>query len=340
MMKREPLEIINSNNERGFSLIELTVAVLLTVGLMGVVFSLMNQNQQIFVAESNVTDMNQNIRSVVDLLTQDIQSAGMGLPRSRGSFASIFYTNGTSVTTPDKLMIVNGNPFAPTTDVAEYDDTDINDKKLICQIPPGVSLDANGLLVYRDQNGAFQPIYRASSTVHYICYDDKQVRKFRLRDNGTIIGTITNGTLLLRYTGSTWTSTPTTFGSAIDTGEPDREVANIALLANTISYRVNAVTHELERTEDLITYEPVARGILNIQVRFRTIGLNGVQVIETITDAPTDRDNIRSVIVTITAETPDYQPGDKNYRRVTHRFEVAPRNFNLIGNTNLSSNLN
>lgn len=335
-MKRERLEIINTNNERGFSLIELTVAVLLTVGLMGVVFSLMNQNQQIFVTESNVTDMNQNIRSVVDLLTQDIQSAGMGLPRSRGSFASIFYTDGANSTTADKLMIVNGNPFAPTAEISGFDDADIDDRLLVCQIPPGIIPDADGLLTYLDKDGVAQPIYRASTTVFYICYDDRQVRKFRLRNNGVITG----GTLQLRYSGSSWTNSPSTFGSAIDTDEPDREQANIALLGSLISYRVNATTHELERTENLSTYEPVARGILNVQFRFRSVGLNNGVVTESLDVAPADRDNIRSIIVTITAETPDYQLGDKNYRRVTHQFEVAPRNFNLIGNTNLSSNLN
>ncbi len=335
-MKRERLENINTTNERGFSLVELTVAVLLTVGLMGAVFSLMNQNQQIFVAESNVTDMNQNVRSVVDLLTQDIQSAGMGLPRSRGSFASIFYINGANSTTADRMMIVNGNPNVPTAEIDGFDDTNIDDKKLICRIPPGIIPDANGLLTYLDKNGVAQPIYRASTTVSYICYDDRQVRKFTLRNNGTITG----GNMELRYTGSSWVASPTTFGSAIDTGEPDREQANIALLTSMISYRVNAATRELERTTDLITYEPIARGILNIQFQYRSVGLNGVAVVESIDEAPIDRDNIRSIIVTITAETPDYQPGDRNYRRITHQFEVAPRNFNLIGNTNLSSNLN
>jgi type II secretory pathway pseudopilin PulG len=334
MMKREQLENINTNNERGFSLIELSVAVLLTVGLMAVVFSLMSQNQQIFARESNVTDLNQNIRSVVDLLTQDIQSAGMGLPRSKGSFASIFYTNGTS-TTADKLMIVNGNPWAPTAGISLYDDSNPADRKLFCTAPVGVTADGSGLLSYMEK-GVAKPIYRASSTVYYICYDDSKVRRFTLSNNGTIAG----GILTLRYTSSSWVNTPSTFGSPVDTGEPDRDGGSISLLANLISYRVNATTRELERTEDLVNYEPVARGILNIQFRFRTIAVTGGVIDEVTVDAPTDRDNIRSVIVTITAETPDYLPGDKNYRLVTHRFEVAPRNFNLIGNTNLSSNLN
>jgi Tfp pilus assembly protein PilW len=340
MMKKEPLEMNHTTNERGFSMLELTLAVLLTVGLMGAVFSLMSRNQQIFVTESNVTDMNQNVRTVVDLLTQDIQSAGMGLPRTKGSFASIFYTNGVNTTTADKLLIVNGNPFAPITDISAFDDSNLSDRILYCEIPPEVSTDSNGLYTYLDQTGTAQPIYRTSSSVYYICYDDKQVRRFTLNNNGTLTTVNGNNYIRLRYNGTSWTNTPTSFGSTIDTGEPDREQASIAMLNSLISYRVNNTTRELERTEDLSNYYPVARGIINVQFLFRAIGINNGVITENITAAPTDRDNIRAVIITITAETPDYQPGDKNYRQVTHRFEVAPRNFNLLNNTNLSSNLN
>src|ERR1044072_1484841 len=97
------------NGEAGFSLIEVTMAALLTVGIIGAVFGLLNRNQQIFVTESGVTDMNQNMRTAVDLLTRDAQSAGMGLPsRNPGSFAAIFFTDGANGA-PDKIMIANGD---------------------------------------------------------------------------------------------------------------------------------------------------------------------------------------------------------------------------------------
>ena len=52
-----------ANGEGGFSLIETAVAALLTVGLMGATFALLNQNQGVYVSESSVTDMHENVRT-------------------------------------------------------------------------------------------------------------------------------------------------------------------------------------------------------------------------------------------------------------------------------------
>src|ERR1044071_3713862 len=94
-------------NERGFSLLELMIGALLTVGLVGTIFMLLNRNQHVFVAESGTVDMNQNMRTAVELLTRDVQSAGMGLPNFNkyGTFAAIYYINGASGA-PDKILII------------------------------------------------------------------------------------------------------------------------------------------------------------------------------------------------------------------------------------------
>ena len=70
-------------NERGFSVIELTIGAMLTVGMMGVIFSLVNRNQQVFLSESGTTDMNENIRTAVDLITRDVQSCRDGASTSK-----------------------------------------------------------------------------------------------------------------------------------------------------------------------------------------------------------------------------------------------------------------
>src|SRR5436190_5525786 len=112
---------MKGKGESGFSLVELLVGALLTVGLLGVVFGLLNSNQQVFVSQSTVADMNQNIRTAVDLLTRDIQSAGTGLVvpsgiGSGGCMAAVFYKDG-GTGVPDSLMIVNGDQVAPTAQV-------------------------------------------------------------------------------------------------------------------------------------------------------------------------------------------------------------------------------
>jgi hypothetical protein len=325
--------MIIANNEKGFSLVELMMAMVLTVGLMGAVFALMNQNQAVFVAESGSTDMSQNIRTAVDVMTRDIQSAGMGLSRPKGCFAAIFYTNGTG-DAPDTLLIINGDPFTPWADVQERDDVK---NEFICSLPNEVDPGSGGF-VYHDRNNAVQPIYRDFGEVAdtYVCYDDTQVRLFQLSTDGTAAGT-----LKLVYNPASYKNIASTFGSTIDIGEPDYPNSRIAKLGGLIAYRVNTTTNELERSEDLSTWQAVARGIKDLQIDYRVISRNPDGTINepTPNGAPTERKYIRSVLVKIAAESPDLRPSDKGYRFIVQKFETAPRNFNLINNTSLSSNV-
>ncbi|MBI3650863.1 MAG: prepilin-type N-terminal cleavage/methylation domain-containing protein [Acidobacteria bacterium] len=338
MMK--PIEQMENHRESGFTLLELMIAALITVGLMGVIFSLINRNQQVFVSESGVTDMNENVRFAADLMTRDIQSAGMGLPRINGSFAAIFYTDGPSGA-PDQLMILNGNPYAP---IAEVTDRAAGSAEFFALQPPDVTVTGNGsnqVMTYKDPNGQSKPIYKDSATNpgQYIVYDDTKAMIFELTKDGQIVGSGGSARLKLQHNPTSYLNPPGIFGSVLDGGEPDYANAKISMLGSMIGYRVNQQTKELERTDDLKNWYSIARGILNLQIEYRVVNKNNSgALVETVSSAPTDRKNIRSVIVTITAETPDINSVTKSYRQVTHKFETAPRNFNLLNNTNLSSN--
>jgi Tfp pilus assembly protein PilW len=331
-----------AKGEEGFSLIEVTIAALLTVGLVGAVFGLLNRNQQVFITETGVTDMNQNIRTAVDLLTRDIQSAGMGLPsRNPGSFAAIFYTDGAS-NAPDKLMMANGDPYAPTADVKSQDSAN---SKFLCLVPPDVTITGSGtsqLMTYLNASNTATPIFRSFSTTprSYIVYDDNRARVMTLTANAQITGAGANTQLELPYNAGTYSNPASVFGSSLDTAAPDYTLSKVAMLTNLVAYRLNQTNNELERTEDLATWYTVARGIVDLQVEYRIVtGKDPVtgNDIESMTSAPTDRSNIRSVLVKIVSETPDLQPKDKGYRRAVQKFEVTPRNFNLLNNTNLSA---
>lgn len=330
---------VTQNSESGFSLLEVTIAAVLTVGIMGIVFTLMNNNQQIFLTESSVTDMNQNLRTSYDLLTRDVQSAGVGLPRINGSFAAIFYTDGANGA-PDSIMMVNGDPFAPTTKV---DSRAAGSAEFFCDIPDPADLTitgngANETMTYVGEQGQTKPIYEPYSTspIMYICYDDTKAMLFALTQGGMTTGNGANAKLKLQHNPSNYLNPPSVFGTPLDAGEPDYGSSSIAVLRNTVAYRLNQATRELERTEDLINWYSVARGIINFQIKYRVVSLTASGVVET--DAPTKRKDIRSVIFIITAETPDIDPISKNYRTSVQKFEAAPRNFNLLNNTNLSNN--
>jgi hypothetical protein len=323
------------NREGGFSLVEVTVAALLTVGLMGVVFNLLNRNQQVFVTESSVTDMNENMRTSVDLLTRDVQSAGMGLPRTPGSFAAVFYLNGASGAS-DSILIVNGDPFAAVADVS----AGASGVSQIDCIPP-TELAGAGTGTYTDNKGIVHQLYRsyANDPSFYVVYDDTQLRVIRLNQDGQIVNTVDGLRLRLQHPTGLDTSPATTFGSPVDTAAPNYGSAKIAKLLTLTAYRLNRNAGELERTEDLQNWYPVSRGVIDFQVEYRVVTGKDADGndIESVVSAPADRRDIRSVIIKIVNETPDLEPIAKGYRKTVQKFEVTPRNFNLLNNTNLSA---
>jgi hypothetical protein len=343
---------MRANSESGFSLLELSVAALLTVGLMGLVLALASRNQQIFVTESGVVDMNQNIRTVADLLTRDVQSSGVGLPITYGNFASIFYIDGAKGE-PDSILMLNGDPFAP---VADLDERAAGSSEFFINIPNDVTITGNGAnrsITYLDRNGNPTPIYLDYNTDplkrRYIVYDESQAMIFDLTKNGQVVGSGASTRISLQHNPTGYLNPPSIFGTVVGAGEPNYEKSKIAVLGGTLGYRLNRTTGELERTEDLVSWYEVARGIIDFQVQYRVILRNTSDAVEEkVTDTPgdgtdttstgtlTSRRDIRSVIITIQAETPELSPGDRGYRRVTHKFEVAPRNLNLVNNNNLS----
>ena len=64
------------HRQRGFTLMEMMVVVLVLSIVMAAVFGLMNMAQQRYRAESDVLDAFQGARAVVDQLTREVHSAG------------------------------------------------------------------------------------------------------------------------------------------------------------------------------------------------------------------------------------------------------------------------
>jgi len=335
------------NGESGFSLLEVSVAAVLTVGLMAVVFSLANRNQRVFVTESGVVEMNQSIRTAIDMLTRDIQQAGVGLPVANGNLAAIYCRNGASGA-PDSLMMLNGDPFAP---VAGVDSRDAGASAIYLNFPAdvissGSASDKQFSYKYVDAAAAEQtrPIYKAfsSDARRYVVYDDLNARIFSLSQNGSLEA---SGDIKLKY--SSALSPPSIQGTSLNATEPTYAASNVKVLDSTVGYTLNTQTGELLRTENMTDWFPITRGIINLQIQYRIIMRNPLTnaIQEVVVNNPgvdstpapnstlTSRKNIRALIITIDAETPDVPPGNPSYRRVTHRFEVAPRNLNLINNT-------
>ena len=69
----------DARSAAGFSLTELLVAMLVTMLVSGAVFGLLSAGQSAFKREPELTDRQQNIRLAMDLIQRDLATAGMGL---------------------------------------------------------------------------------------------------------------------------------------------------------------------------------------------------------------------------------------------------------------------
>src|SRR5262249_24543709 len=109
--------------QRGFSLLELTLALSCSIVLTGAVFYYLKQNQESFVVEAAIADLHQNFRAAMDLMTRDIQAAGAGLPQFLGPIASTDggpdasgnpNSDAAGRQLTDEILIVYGDPAFPS----------------------------------------------------------------------------------------------------------------------------------------------------------------------------------------------------------------------------------
>lgn len=96
-------ERIIVESERGFSLIEVLVSIMITLIVMGAVFGLLTKGQRSFQREPEVADLQQSARTALDQVTKDILQAGAGLPPEFPAFSRI---NGGDANPTDALEII------------------------------------------------------------------------------------------------------------------------------------------------------------------------------------------------------------------------------------------
>jgi prepilin-type N-terminal cleavage/methylation domain-containing protein len=102
----------------GFSLIELLIALVVTLLVSGAVFGLLTAGQGAFRREPQLTERQQSLRQAMTLIQDDVMRAGVGLP----GFAQVF-TDGLDASGPlvgtlgngptDALEILAGDPGCP-----------------------------------------------------------------------------------------------------------------------------------------------------------------------------------------------------------------------------------
>ena len=96
-------------SEKGFSLIEMMVAMMITMIVMASVFTLLQKGQTTFQREPEVAEMNQNARYGLDMIVRDLTDAGLGanLPVL---FAVVPLDGGGNPPDPDEVTIMYADP--------------------------------------------------------------------------------------------------------------------------------------------------------------------------------------------------------------------------------------
>ncbi len=93
---------------RGFSLVEILIALAITMLVMTSVFVLLQKSQKSFAREPEVSEMNANARAGLDRISQDLAVAGLATP----SNVAVMWSDGGGLT-PDRIGIVYADPEVP-----------------------------------------------------------------------------------------------------------------------------------------------------------------------------------------------------------------------------------
>ena len=100
------------NKQAGFSLVEIMIALLIGLFLMGGILQMFSASQQTYRMQSNLARLQENGRFALDFLARDIRTAGYwGCMTS--STGDISGTEGGNLNVPDSITIKGGFAFIP-----------------------------------------------------------------------------------------------------------------------------------------------------------------------------------------------------------------------------------
>lgn len=302
--------------QAGFSLPELMFAMLITMALMVIVFTIMRQNQSIFATETGVTSMNENIRAAVDLITREVQAAGTGL---RGMTAPILGVDGEG-DAGDRLVLLIGDPNAPIAEVRSNSPYPSGNTQ-VALIPPTGTTGPPNAPQYLDDRKKVRSLYQSGD--RYILYNETRFVVVRISSTSVTSG----GDILVNFRIDKSNPKPK-FGDYRFRTAADSNGAFFAKLDGIVTYRYDKDAETLERRETEDGFVAVAHGIIGFQTRYRVLKADDT-LGEPLDDPPTERDTVRSLVVTLKARTIDAEPDTANYRETAERIEITPRNMRL-----------
>ncbi|OOP57814.1 MAG: hypothetical protein AYP45_01405 [Candidatus Brocadia carolinensis] len=143
------------HDERGFTLVELMIGLAISMILMGVAVSIFNVQRKSYSFQEQVTEMQQNVRAVMDMMVREVRMAGYD-PTVAG-----FVGIGTNTATLMKILADldgNGTTTGGSNEEITYRYYNTNDATYPCQIK-------------RNTGGGFQPLAEDIDGCTFLYYD-------------------------------------------------------------------------------------------------------------------------------------------------------------------------
>lgn len=323
-------------SEKGFSILEMLVAMAITVGLTAIFFYFSKTAQNTFVVDSAKIDLNQNFRAALDLMARDVQAAGAGIPMFLGPIASKDGggTNADpSQNPPDAMLILYGNSSVTPVAVkatSAFPAPTGSGSTIYTDIPT-TAFGAGNYLLYT----VAQPQMQAPNLA-----DFAEFSIFSLASSSAITNISSGGMVVGRQL------TPTAFSLNSDVtywshtmSFPSSASLRVVPLDEVVEYSVDSTTLELRRNRNRSGWVPVARGIYNLQIRYQIETYDAAT--NTYTSSWIDQVNqsdtnnralIRGVELTLFGRTQMTGVGDsQGQRSISQTLEVTPRNLVLPG---------
>lgn len=267
------------NIQAGFSLVELLVAMVVTLVITGAMFGLLTGGQSAFKTQPERTDRQQNIRTSMDLIMRDVGSAGVGMPPFIQVFtpgkngAGPMGTKGQN--TDDIEMLANNSGYDNEPVCNALGQSNSSQVKLVrgtTSIPPNIPI----MIIMAD--GTWTMRYLVDTQVNQggpgPCQAGTPHTQVNVNPGGDPTNQNTPGGVCQ----------PNNFGvgnAGIPSAMPPVPSCNMAEpacctvieigLGGVIGYRVRTGTDgmpNLERSENGATYQIIARGIDDMQVQY------------------------------------------------------------------------
>jgi type II secretory pathway pseudopilin PulG len=250
--------------QSGFSLLEMIMAAAITVGLTAVVFQFLKTGQEATAVESTKSDLNQNFRAALDLVSRDLQAAGAGMPRFLGPvLGKNGGVDGSGNPLPDSVMIVYGK-------------SDVAPARISTNVTSATSsftaMDDGTAIPYVIGNKyiVYSPIgITATASTDYSDFAEFEI--FQLASKTVIAG----GAQLTPQFTATGTFSPNNWTDwAATVSEPSLSDLRLIPLDEVVEYTVDKATNKLMRRKNRDSWVDVARGISDLQIQYRIEVIN------------------------------------------------------------------